>query len=155
MEGDRRMSNEGRRAWAGAPSWSSSTTTSEATETETETSASGSFASGDCLKLSDATSKLGEAAGATGKGAESLEKSAELYQQLVAEIPEAIRPDVQVVANAYSKYVDAVKDLDLESGKTPSVQDLTKIQQALAAIVTPEVIASSQHIATWTQQKLH
>jgi hypothetical protein len=133
MEGDRRMSNEGRRAWAGAPSWSSSTTTSEATETETETetSASGSFASGDCLKLSDATSKLGEAAGATGKGAESLEKSAELYEQLVAETPEAIRPDVQVVADAYSKYADAVKDLDLESGKTPSVQELTKIQQAL------------------------
>jgi hypothetical protein len=131
------------------------TTTDETTTEETETDgtdtaettdASGDFS--DCAGLTDATQKLGQALSAASSDEGSLEASSELYQQFADEAPEEIRADVQILADAYAKYVDALKDVDLSSG-TPSPDDALKLSQALASIDQTDVAAASQRITTW------
>jgi hypothetical protein len=131
------------------------TTTSEetttATETSTEASGLGGLASGDCHRLSQASAALGTAIASSGQGGD-LGSTAEAYQKYVDEAPEEIRPDVQVLADAYAKYASALQDAGLKAGETPSTDQALKIGQALASLDQQKIATASANIATWAQK---
>jgi hypothetical protein len=125
------------------------TTTEETTTEETTTDASGGLASGDCAELVNASAELAQAfaaAGATGNSG----GASEFFDQF--EAPDEIREDFQVLATAYAEYTAALQDVGLESGQTPTPEQLQQFQQALASIDQAAVAAASQRISAWVNQ---
>jgi hypothetical protein len=131
-------------------------TDTEATETETdtdtETSGSGSFASGDCLELVQSSQELTQALSATGSGTGDLKDAAKVFQAFVDKAPDEIKADLQVLADAYVVYADALGDLDLKAGETPSAETLAKLQQAASKIDNAKVSAASKRLSTWADE---
>jgi hypothetical protein len=133
------------------------TETSEATETSTEetesdTTALGSFASGDCRKLVDSAQELSQALGAAATDTQKLQDTEKAFQAFVDKAPEEIRPDLQVLADVYSKYIDGLADLDLKPGQTPDAQTIQKLQRLLASVDQTKVTAATQHLEAWTKK---
>jgi hypothetical protein len=125
------------------------TTTDATTTDETTTETSGAIGAGDCAQLVDASAELAQAfaaAGATGDFGEA----SQFFDSF--EAPEEIRGDFQVLADAYVEYIAALQDIGLESGQTPTTEQLQQLQQALAAIDQPAVAAASQRISAWVSQ---
>jgi hypothetical protein len=125
------------------------TTTEETTEdTETDTGGSGSFASGDCAELISASAALSQAFGAAGTSGD-LGDAATAFDSLADRVPDEIRDDFQVLADAYSEYADVIQEIGLEAGETPSAEQIGELTQALSAIDTQGVSEASTNISTW------
>jgi hypothetical protein len=130
------------------------TETSEATETETtestSTEASGlDFGSGDCRKLAEAGQEIAQAMGAATTDKQKLEQAKQLYQSFVDKAPSGIKPDLQILADAYSKIVDAIGKVDLKPGETPDAATIQKLQEAMASIDNAKVQQAAQNVTTW------
>lgn len=122
------------------------TTTEGTTTEETTTDTSGGLASGDCAELVNASAELAQAFAAAGATGDSGGAS-DFFDQF--EAPDEIREDFQVLATAYAEYAAALQDIGLESGQTPTPDQLQQFQQALASIDQPAVAAASERISTW------
>jgi hypothetical protein len=105
------------------------------------------LASEDCIELATASAGLGQAFAAPGSQLEG----AEAFEELADQVPEEIRDDWQVLADAYSEYADALGDVDLSAGETPDAGALQELQQALASIDQPAVAEASESIAAWAR----
>jgi hypothetical protein len=126
--------------------------TTEDTETdETDTDATDGLATGECQELVDASTQLSQAFGSAGASGD-LGDSSEFFDEFADRAPEEIRGDFQILAEAYSEYADALGDVDLQSGVTPSAEDLQALQEALRSIDQEEVTAASQRIADWATE---
>jgi hypothetical protein len=130
------------------------TETSEATETSTtestSTEASGfNFGSGDCKKLAEAGQQFAQSMSSATTDKEKLEQAKQLYQSFVDKAPSEIKPDLQVLADAYSKIADAIGKIDIKPGQTPDAATIQKIQEALASIDNAKVQAATQHLSAW------
>jgi len=130
------------------------TETTEATETSTtestSTEASGlNFGSGDCRKLAQAGQEFAQSMSSATTDKEKLQQAKQLYQSFVDKAPSDIKPDLQVLADAYSKIVDAVGKIDIKPGQTPDAATIQKFQDALASIDNAKVQEASQHLTTW------
>jgi hypothetical protein len=125
------------------------TATETETETDTETNAAGAFASGECRELVKSGQELSQALGAS-SGAQSLKDSAALFQQFVDKAPSEIRADLQVLADALSKYADALKDL--KPAQAPDAKTLQKLQQLATSIDQPKVEAASKRVEAWAKK---
>lgn len=124
-------------------------TTTEDTTTEddaTDDDLSG-LASEDCIELATASAGLGQAFAAPGTELEDSEAFAELADR----VPDEIRDDWQVLADAYEAYADALGDVDLSAGETPDAETLQALQQALSSIDQQAVTTASQNISEWAQ----
>ncbi len=138
------------------------TTTAATTTTGGTTTASGgtttsgslttpNFSSGKCKNLAVASQKIGQdlsAANASG----NLQDVAKEFQQFVDAVPSEIKPDVQTLADAFTTYANALKGIDLTSGKTPSAGDLQKMQSALQSLDVQKVQTAEQHLEAWTRK---
>jgi hypothetical protein len=125
------------------------TTTDETTTEETTTDGSGSLASGDCGELVNASAELAQAFAAAG-GTGDFGQASQFFDRF--EAPDEIRADFRILADAYAQYIAALQDIGLETGKTPTAEQLQQFQQALAAIDQPNVTAASERISTWVNQ---
>lgn len=138
------------------------TTTETTTTTAAHTTTSGgttsgnvttpNFASGKCKDLAASAQKIGQDFSAAGSGTGNLSDAAKEFQAFAKEVPSEIRADVQTLADAFAKYADALKGVDLSSGQTPSAADLQKIQSALKGFNQAKLQAAEQHIQAWTQK---
>jgi hypothetical protein len=133
----------------------STTTTSESsamssTQTSATTSSGGGFASGDCLTLLASARKLSQELSSAGNSG-NLQKAEQLFQQFVSKAPAEIKPDLQVLADALSKYLKTIGGLHLKPGKVPSAQTLQKLQQALASVNEAKVQAAQKHLDAWAK----
>jgi hypothetical protein len=125
------------------------TTTDEATDDETTTGEVGdSLESEECQELISASTALGEAFSAAGNGGD-LEESSAGFSEYADQAPEEIRGDLQIMAQAYADYIDAINEIGIEPGEPPSADQLQEFRQALASISTAEVSAVSQRFTTW------
>jgi len=125
------------------------TTTDETTTDEdtTEETFGDSLASEDCQELISASSALGSAfAGVQG---DDLGDSSEAFSQYADQAPEEIRGDLQIMAETYEAYAEAIGDIGLEPGETPSQEQALEFQQALSSIDLEEFTAASQRFTTW------
>jgi hypothetical protein len=150
----------------GSNNASSNTTTTETTTTTaaettgghtttTTTEAGGSttpnFASGKCRDLAAAVAKISQQFGASAAGGNPQDAAKE-YQAFVDIAPSEIKGDVQTIADAMTKYANALKGVDLSSGQTPSAADLQKIQAAAKSFNQAKLQAAGQHISAWTKK---
>ncbi|HEX2346306.1 MAG TPA: hypothetical protein VHI12_06955 [Gaiellaceae bacterium] len=123
------------------------TTTDGTTTDGTTTDLSGVFADEDCLALVAAAASFSQAF--TGTSATSDETNA--FEELAAKVPDEIKADVQVLAEAYADYAAEIKDIGIEAGQTPSAEQLQQLQAALTSFDQQGVSEASQRLSTWAQ----
>jgi hypothetical protein len=124
------------------------TTTDETTDEDTTEETFGDeLASEDCQELISASAALGSAF--SGVGSEDLDESSEAFSRYVEAAPEEIRGDLEIMAETYEAYADAIGDIGLEPGETPTPEQTAEFQQALASIDLEEFTAASQRFTTW------
>ena len=123
-----------------------STTTSEET-TDTDVDASGILDNEDCLKLAGIGATFAQAiTGATD------EEAAEAFQNLVDDVPDEIKADVQVLADWFADYSAKVKDIGIQAGQTPTAAQIQELLAALADTNQDEVSAASERLGTWANE---
>jgi hypothetical protein len=129
----------------------SETTTEAATTTTGTTGALGALLSSkNCRDLITSTTGFSQAL--AGTGGTDLDKAAELMKQFAAKTPAEIRPDFEVLAAAYSKYAEALKGVDLKSGKAPSPEVIARLQKLSTEIDQAKLTQASQHIGAWVRK---
>ena len=124
-------------------------TTSEDTTSEetTDTDVSGILNDEDCLKLAGIGATFAQAiTGATD------EEAAEAFQNLVDDVPDEIKADVQVLADWFADYSAKVKDIGIQAGQTPTAEQIQQLSAALADTNQDEVTAASQRLGTWANE---
>ena len=76
----------------------------------------------DCLKLAGIGATFAQAiTGATD------EEAAEAFQNLVDEVPDEIKADVQVLADWFAEYSAKVKDIGIQAGQTPTAAQIQQL----------------------------
>ena len=128
-------------------STSEDTTTEETTDTDTDVDVSGILNDEDCVKLAGIGATFAQAI----SGA-SDEEAAEAFQNLVDDVPDEIKGDVQVLADWFADYAAKLKDIGLEAGQTPSAEQLAQLQSVLAGANQEELTAASQRLETWANE---
>ena len=130
----------------------SDTTTSGETTTDGSTDTtdlSGILGNEDCLALASVGATMAQAfAGASGS---TNDNSAEL-EALASKVPDEIKADVQVLAQAFATYSAKLKDIGVEAGKTPTADQLQQLQGAIASLDQQELTAASQRIEAWSKK---
>jgi hypothetical protein len=122
----------------------STTTTEESTDTG---DLSGVLDDEDCLRLASIGATFAQAiTGATD------EEAAEAFQNLVDNVPDEIKADVQVLADWFADYSAKVKDIGIEAGQTPTAEQIQQLSAALADTNQEEVTAASQRLGTWANE---
>ena len=122
--------------------------TAEETTTD-ETSDDGSFATGECSTLVTAAASVATAFSGTGVTAEADETQAQ-FEEFAENAPDEIADDLQVLAEAYEEYADALADVDIEPGQAPDAETLQEIQAAIASIDQVEVTEAAANVNAWT-----
>ena len=79
------------------------------------------------------------------------DNSAEL-EDLASKVPDEIKADVQVLAQAFATYSAKLKDIGVEAGKTPTADQLQQLQAAIASLDQQELTAASQRIEAWSKK---
>jgi len=102
-----------------------------------------------CRQLADLGSQFAAAFAGTNK---NIPAQAAVFQQFADKTPADIRPDFQTIAAAYSKIADALKGVDLSSGKTPSAAVLAKLAALSTQIDQAKLQKAETHISTWATQ---
>ena len=129
----------------------SETTEGETEAAETEETEEPDFADAEnCKEFTDLGAKVSAALGGT-EGADAEETKA-LLNEFADEAPEEIRDDFRVIADAYSKIADALEDLDLGPGETPSAEDALKLQEIATEIDQAELTEANTNITTWVNE---
>ena len=122
---------------------SEDTTTSEET-TDTDVDASDVLGDEDCLKLASIGATFAQAVtGATD------EEATEAFQNLVDDVPDEIKADVQVLADWFAEYSAKLKDIGLQAGQTPTAAQVAQLQAALADTNQEELTAASERLQAW------
>jgi hypothetical protein len=117
------------------------------------TSGLGNLASAaNCRQLADLGSQMSAAFSGANK---NIQTQAQLLQQFADKTPADIRPDFEVFAGAYAKIADALKGVNLNSGKVPSAAVLAKLQALSTQLNQPALQKASAHIATWASKNCH
>ena len=133
---------------AAATTEAATTTTAAAT---TKPPSGTTFAtSGNCRDFTKFASDVSRAFSGTGKT--DLERVAKALNELAGKAPSAIRSDFKVLADAYDKIAQALRGVNLQSGKTPSADTLAKLQKLQKEIDQQKVTTASQHIEAWVQK---
>ena len=121
-------------------------TTSEET-TDTDVDVSGILNDEDCLKLAGIGATFAQAiTGATD------EEATEAFQNLVEEVPDEIKADVQTLADWFADYTAKLQDIGISSGSTPTPDQLQQLQAALADTNQEELTAASERLQAWANE---
>ena len=112
---------------------------------------SGLASAANCKQLADLGTKFSQAMGGT--DAQDTKKVAQLLQDFAAKTPSEIRPDFQVVADAYSKIADAVGNL--KAGSVPDASTLAKLTKLATEIDSAKLTKASENISAWAQKNCH
>ena len=123
------------------------TTTDETTgeETTDDGDLSGVLADEDCRALVAAGASFAQAfAGASGTSDET-----DAFEELADKVPDEIKADVQVLAEAYASYAAELQDIGIEAGQTPNAAQIQQLQAALASFDQQAVSGASERLSAW------
>jgi hypothetical protein len=131
----------------------SASTEEVSTEGTTDTVDNVGGLSGECKDLVDASQAFGAAVSSSlGSGDSGLGEIADLYKAFADNAPDDLKDDFETLADVMAGYANALADLDLQAGETPSadqIAELTKLGQSLS---TAEVQQATEAISTWTEE---
>ena len=85
-------------------------------------------------------------------GNEGLDEASKLFDELASQVPDEIKADFEVIAENFSKIAEALKDVDLASGETPSAEDVAKLQELTSSLNSTEVQQASENIQAWAEE---
>jgi hypothetical protein len=85
-------------------------------------------------------------------GSQDVSGDVEKFREYAEQVPEEIRDDVQVLAEAYAEYIDELQSLGLEAGEVPSASQLAQLQAASQSLGSSEVEAASTRLSAWTTE---
>lgn len=105
--------------------------------------------SGECTELAAIGAKIAQAVGAQGG---DVDASADYFAELADAAPDEIKDDLEVFAEEFSKFAEAIADIDLSGGTTPSADDIAKLQAASKAFDDPRIQEASSNIEAWAQE---
>jgi hypothetical protein len=132
------------------------TDTTATTTSGTDTSAAAALgalaSSGNCKSFADLGAAFSSAL--SGAGGDP-QKEAQVFQQFVDQAPSDIKADLQVIADDFSKIADALKGVDLSSGKTPDAAALAKIAALQGSLDQQKLATAEQHISAWATKNCH
>jgi hypothetical protein len=125
------------------------TTEAEVPEESDGSSGTPNFADEDCLELGKVGAAVSSAL--SGSGADT-EDTVNFFNEFADRAPEEIRDDFQIIADAYAKIAEALGDVNLAAGETPSPEALQKLQEVSSQINQAEVTEASNNISAWVQE---
>jgi hypothetical protein len=105
--------------------------------------------SGECAELAAIGAKLAQAVGTQGG---DVGASADYFAELADAAPDEIKDDLEVFAEEFATYAEAIAGIDLSGGTTPSAEDIAKLQEASAAFDDPRLEEASANIEAWAQE---
>ena len=122
------------------------TTSGDTTDDET-TDLSGVLEDEDCLALAGVGASIAQAfSGAADSGSE-----ADL-DELASRVPEEIRADVQILAEALAEYSERLQEIGVEAGATPTAAQVQELQAAIASLDQQGLTAASERIQAWATE---
>lgn len=131
------------------------TATDTTATTTTDASAADDDASlADCKNFAGLSTKFAQALAAASAGADKadLQSTAKAYDALAEQVPEEIRDAFRTLAAAFSSYAEALKGLDLSSGKTPDAATLAKLASAAKSLDNTKLTAANAEITAWAKK---
>jgi hypothetical protein len=137
-----------------ASSDTDATTTTAATGSDTDTTELdlGDF-SGECADFAQAFAGAGAAFGSafSGQGNDDLGTVAEYFDSVADKVPEEIRDDFQVFADAYGEFAQALADADIDLSDPSKVdpEAMSQLQALGEAFSAPEVQKASENIQAY------
>jgi hypothetical protein len=129
--------------------------TSAATKAPSTTSAAApSFTSAThCQALAGVGTKFAQAMSAASRGGKfDLQTAVSAYQALASAAPAQIRPDVQLMAQAFSSFAAALSKAGYVPGKVPSPAQLAGLTTAAKIFSQPKLRAAGQRLSAWAHQ---
>ena len=144
---------------ASPPAATSTTTTATTTTTTTagsggsssSTSGGSGSLSGNCVEFAGFAGKFAQAFQSSGNAAADSAKLKSYFDALADKAPSDIKSAFRTFADAFAKYYDAIKSINFEPGKTPSADDLAKLQSAAKELDKADVKRASDQIQAWVQ----
>ena len=110
------------------------------------------IAADDCQALVQASSSLTQAFAAAGGANPDAEEANDLLDEWAENAPDEIRPDIEVLAQAYGTYVAALDEVDFQEGQAPSADELAQFQTAISSIDQQAVTEASQNLSEWSSE---
>lgn len=142
----------------GAPASTTTSTAGTTTASGTTTTARGTgvgigtlLTSKNCRNLLGLSASFSKAISGAASGAD-LQKTEALMKQFADQTPADIRPDFEVLATVYAKYAEALKGVDLTSGKAPSADVIARLQKLSTEIDQAKLATASANIGAWVQK---
>jgi hypothetical protein len=132
-----------------ATTTSAPTTTASMTTNSTGGGLGNLVTPANCQKLYDLSSQFAAAFAGTN---ENIEDQAAVFRQFADQTPEEIRPDFQTIAEAYAKIAEALKGVDLTSGKTPSPTVMAKLAALSGQLDQAKLAQAEAHISNWATE---
>jgi len=106
-----------------------------------------------CTKVANLAIEFSNAIAKSSSGSsEDLDTTAKAFENFANQVPEEIRDDFKVIAAAFAKYVQVIKDLDLKPGQTPSAKDIAKLTSAAQELDNAQVTAANASVTKWTSK---
>jgi len=106
-----------------------------------------------CRQLAGLGTQLSQAF--SGADSNDLQEQAKFFKNFADRTPEDIRPDFELVADAFTKIADALKGMNLQNGQTPSADAIAKLQKLSGEIDQKKLLAAQQHITAWVSNNCH
>ena len=133
---------------------SAATTTPSTTSASTTSAGAPSFASGtNCQQLAGVGAKFAQAMSAATRGGKlDLQTAVSAYQALASAAPGQIRPDVQVMARAFSSFAAGLSKAGYIPGKVPTAAQIAGLQTVAQVFSQPKFRAAAQRLSAWAHQ---
>jgi len=97
--------------------------------------------------------KFAQAMSATSRGGKfDLQTAVSAYQALASAAPAQIRPDVQLMAQAFSSFASALSKAGYVPGKVPSPAQIAGVTTAAKVFSQPKLRAAGQRLSVWAHQ---
>ena len=125
-------------------------TTTTATATNATSALSGIATAANCSQLAGLGASFAQAL--TGTGTTDIQKTAALLKEFADRTPSDIRAQFQLLAAAYVKIADALKGVNLASGKAPSAAEIQKLQSLSSGIDQAALAKAATAIGVWAQK---
>jgi hypothetical protein len=126
------------------------TTATEPATTQTDTSAPDFASAANCREFAALGAKVSQALG--GAGGSNIQNTKQLMNEFADKAPGEIRDDFKVIADAYGKIADALKDVNLKPGAQPSAEAIAKLQKLGQEIDQPRLQKANTNITAWVQK---
>jgi hypothetical protein len=140
-------------AACGSSSKSSSSTTTVASASSGSSGSSGTSLSGSCLDLEKMVEQMATEIGAAFTSSNAQGDFATLesaMQNATANVPSQVKSDWQTIVTAYTKFVNAIKGINLADLTNPATA--AQVQAAASEMNSPAVQQASDNINAWAKQ---